>query len=403
MRPLLATIAGLIIFAGSHAQADDLVVLARTLHTSGSDGIIENAAIVIKDGKIDRVGVQGEIRLPDGVAVREAAVVLPGLIDMRTTLGLSGMYNVPADQDQDEVTGPTQAQLRALDSYNPREPLIDYVRSYGVTTVHATPGDLNLIAGQGSVFKTAGDSVGEAVLKPVASMVFNLGENPKMTYGARDQAPGTRMASAAMIRQALYDARHYADGDDEKVDLAKAALAKVVEGETPALFTVFREDDIATALRIAREFELDLWLNYVTEGYLMRDVLAESSAKIILGPTTLGPAGLQTYNATYENPALLHAAGIPLTFSTGHESYVPKEHILLFELGIAIANGYPADAAIRAATIEAAELLGLDERIGSIERGKDADLVMFDGDPFEYTSHVLGVVIDGREHRSDIR
>jgi imidazolonepropionase-like amidohydrolase len=229
-------------------------------------------------------------------------------------------------------------------------------------------------------------------------VVFNLGEAVKANSGGKDKAPGTRMATAAIIRQALLDARAYAAADDseDKVDLDKQALARLLAGELPALFTVHREDDIATAIRIAAEFELELWLHYATEGYLVRDLIRASGARVLLGPTMLRLEGIQGLNASLENPALLHRAGVPISFATGHEGYVPKSRVLLFEMAIAVANGLPARAAIEAATIDAARLLGVDGRIGSIERGKDADLVLFDGDPFEYTSQVQAVIIDGR-------
>ncbi len=377
--------------------AGDLVILADTVHTAGPRGVLRDAAILLRDGRISRISSREDLRLPEDIEVLRAEVVTPGLVDARTTVGLSGALNIPADQDHDETTGASQAQLRAIDSYNPREAMLDTVRRYGVTTIHATPGDANLIAGQGAILKTAGDTVAEAVLKPVASMLFNLGEEPKSAYAADRKAPATRMASAAIIRQALLDARHYArhGSDDGKTDLALAALADVVESRLPALFTAHREDDIATALRIAQEFELKAWIQYATEGYLMRRQLREAGVPIILGPTMQRLDGIQTLNASLENAALLHSAGVPIAFSTGHEDYVPKTRILLFEMTVAVANGLPAVDAIEAATINPARLLGVDERVGSLEPGKDADLVLFDGDPFEYTSHVRAVIIDG--------
>jgi imidazolonepropionase-like amidohydrolase len=387
----------LVFLALQPASAEDIVILADVLHTAGPAGVIRDGAVVIADGRISAVGRRDELRLPADATTHRAAVVTPGLIDTRTTLGLSGMFNVPSDQDHDELTGASQAQLRAIDSYNPSEPLIGYVRAHGVTAVHATPGDSNVIAGQGAVFKTAGDTVEAAVLKPVASMLFNLGETPKAAYAEKVQPPGTRMATAAIIRQALLDAAHYAEhgAQDGKTDLALEALARVVAGELPAVFTAHREDDIATALRIGREFGIVVWIQYATEGYLARDALAESGSSVLAGPALQRLRGLESLNASLENAALLRDAGVPVTFSTGHEAYVPKQRVLLFEIAVAVANGFPADAAIRAATIDAATLLGVNDRIGSIERGKDADLVLFDGDPFEYTSHVTAVFIDG--------
>ncbi|MFK8052567.1 MAG: amidohydrolase family protein [Woeseiaceae bacterium] len=391
---LVATIAA----ANTHAQ--DLVILADEVYTSGPEGRIEKAAIMISDGKITAIGSMASMTYPADTPQRTAATVIPGLIDSRTTLGLSGAWNIRADQDHNELTAPNQAQLRGIDSYNPSEMLIDFVREHGVTTAHVTPGDGNLIAGQGAIVKLHGDTVAEAVIRPVASMIFNLGESPKESYASRKIAPGTRMASAAIIRQALYAAQHYAEhgGKEGKVDLAVAALVPVVNGEIPAVFTAHREDDISTAIRIGKEFDLDLYIQYATEGYLMRDDLKAAGVKIMAGPALQRLEGLEAYNASLENSGLMHAAGIPVSFSTGHEGYVPKQRILLYEMGVAVANGFPAEAAIAAGTIEAARMLGIDDQVGSIEVGKDADLVLFDGDPFEYTSHIEAVYIDGMTH-----
>lgn len=383
--------------ASAPALAQDLVIIADEVYTAGPQGRISNAAIVIDDGKISAVGPVAAMTMPAGVVQRSAKVVTPGLIDARTTMGLSGAWNIAADQDHNEETGPNQAQLRAIDSYNPRELLVEFARRHGVTTAHVTPGDSNLIAGQGAIVKTSGKTVADALVRPVASMLFNLGESPKQTYGANDKAPGTRMASAAIIRQALLDAKHYAEhGADDGIDLALAALVPVVNGELPAVFSVHREDDIATAMRIADEFDLDLHLQYATEGYLMRDRIKASGAPVMAGPTLQRLEGLEAYNASLENAALMRAVGIPVVFSTGHEGYVPKQRVLLYEIAIAVANGFPATAAIEAATIDAARMLKIDQRVGSIEPGKDADLVLFDGDPFEYTSPIIAVYVNGQ-------
>lgn len=390
-------------FSASHAAS--LVIDADTVYTGDDSGTLQNARVVVENGRITAVGSADEIQAPDDAQRLSAAVLTPGLIDARTTVGLSGAYNVRADQDQDEVTGPNTAHLRALDGFNPSETMLDFVRGYGVTTVRTGPGDLNPIAGQMAVFKTAGRLTESMALRPVAGMVFNLGERPKTTYGSRQQMPQTRMAVAAMIRTALAQTQAKISGADNEgaesegktppPDLKVDALIPVLEGDMPAVFIAHRSDDIDTALRLAEEFGLDAQIAYATEAYLMRERLADAGVPLLVGPAMQRLDGLQTNNASLENAALLHDAGIRFAFSTGHEAYVPKNRVLLFELGVAVANGLPAEAAVQAATLTAAELLGVDDRVGSITVGKDADLVLYNGDPFEYTTHVTRVIIDG--------
>jgi imidazolonepropionase-like amidohydrolase len=394
------------------AWAQKIAVEADTLSTEGQAQTLSPGVVLIENGKITAVGPASAVTVPEGFERLHAKVATPGLIDAKTSVGLSGWFNVRADQDQDESSAPNTADVRALDSFNPREPLLEYIRDLGVTTVQTGPGPDNPIAGQAGIFKTAGPhGVMEAdamAVRTYSAMVFNLGENPKSVYGSKDKAPSTRMGTAEIIRKALLDAQHYRhkweewEKSDQKDpakrpvhDLKLEALALVVEGNVPAIFVADREDDISTALRIAREFSLKLILAQATEGYLARDVIRRAGVPVILGPTTQRMDALQTQNATLENAALLTDVGIPIALGSGFEDYVPKNHVLLFEAAIAGANGLRMDRALEAATIGAARILGIADRVGSLEPGKDADLALFDGDPFEYTSHVDAVLVNG--------
>ena len=390
--------------AGEPARATALAVEAETLHTVAGP-MLRNAVVVIEDGRVAKVGPADRTRIPEGARVIAARVVTPGLIDVHTSIGLAGLYNVDADRDQDEDTDPNWAQLRALDSFNPSEPLLRYLLEHGVTLVQASPGPVNPVAGQAGVFRTHGTLADQMLVRSPSALVFNLGEQPKATYGKDRKAPTTRMGTAALIRKALADGLEYArrrEGkgrkrDDEVPDrdLRLEALARVARGELRALFTAHRADDIMTALRIRREFELDAVLAGATEGYLVAEAIREAGVPVLVGPVMERVGRPETENATFENAAILSRQGVPIAIRSGFESYVPKARVVLFEAAVAAANGLHPTRALRAITLGAAEILGVAADYGSLEPGKVADLVLFDGDPFEYTSHVERVIVAG--------
>lgn len=385
------------------SAAVTLVVEAEEIHTvSGS--ILVDGVIVIEDGRIRRVGTSDDVRIPADAEWIRAKIVTPGLIDAHSSVGLAGLYNVPADQDQDETTGPNQAGLRALDGFNPDEPLMRYLLEHGVTLVQTGPGPANPIAGQTGVFRTHGKTADEMSVRFPSGVLFNLGETPKSTYGSKHKFPSTRMGTAALIRKALQEASDYqrkravGKGDKGKRpdhDLGKEALGRLLRREIPAIFTAHREDDILTALRIAEEFHLDCVLAGATEGYLVIDPIRQAGVPVLVGPIMERISSPESMNATFENAAFLSAAGIPLAIRSGNESYVPKARLVLFEAAIAAANGLGKQAALKSITLDAARILGVERRHGSIEAGKTADLVLFDGDPFEYATHVEAVIAAG--------
>jgi imidazolonepropionase-like amidohydrolase len=399
--PVAATLRGLgaalvLALSAVSSSAETLLVTADTLYTSSDAGVIEGGAVLIDDGRIAAVGPLASMSVPAGTRTLEAAVVLPGLVDSHTLVGVSGSYNVDADQDGFEASDPAGARYRVLDSFNPRELLVNEALKLGTTTVHVTPRPTAPIAGSTAVFKTSGTVADEMLIRRDPAVLFNLGVAPKQAFG--DQGgPGTRMATAALIRGEFTRAREWAakDEDERDRDLGLEMLAKVLAGDALAVFTAHREDDIATALRLAREFDLRAVINYGTEAYLMRETLREHDATVVLAPPMQRATGMEKWNSTLEAAALLHDGDVPFVFATGYEAYVPKSRVLLWEVAMAVANGLPAETAVRAATIEPAELWGVADRVGSLEPGKDADLVLFDGDPFEYTTHIKHVVVGG--------
>lgn len=384
----------------STATSEVLVVHVEQLRT-GTGTTLRNAHVVVEDGRIRAVGVADEIAIPSGARVLTGWVATPGFIDAHTSAGLSGLRNVPAVLDQDEHTDPDQSALRAIDAFDPRDPLLRFLLEHGVTTVQTGPGPVNPIAGQAGIFRTHGRSAEEMAIRAPSAMVFNLGEIPKAAY-KESRGGSTRMGTAALIRQKLVAGRHEAKGGgffggrDVPPNLGLEALGQVAAGELPALFRARRADDILTALRIGREFGLDITIADATEGYLVSELLRAAKVPVLVGPVMQRVATPETENASYENAALLAAAGVPVALRTGFESYVPKNRVLLFEAAIAAANGLGAEGALRAITLTPAEMLGIADDYGSIETGKVADLVLFDGDPFEYRSHVTAVVAGGQ-------
>lgn len=383
------------------AESEELVVLAGRLHTVAVDPI-EDGAVHVKDGKIVYAGPRKDFELPDGVPVLAAAVVTPGLIDAHSVVPLNGAYNTPADQDADETTDPNQADLRALDAFNPAEPLLRFLLEQGITVIHACPGRANAVAGQTGVFRTHGKTAEGMTVRFPQMLLFNLGESPKETYP--DKKPGTRMGTAALVRGALNDAANYArkkraakdDASQPDRNLKHEALGQVLEQKLPAMFCAQRADDIVTALRLTNEFKLKSRLALSAEAYLLGDKLAEAKLPIIVHPTMQRVAELETYNSSLANAAALADRELLIAIASGVENYVPKTRVARQEAAMAAVYGLGFDRALKAITIDAAKILEIDDRFGTLEAGKTADLVLYDGDPFEHVTHVSAVIIDGR-------
>ena len=365
--------------------AQDFVVRAETVHTMAG-AAIENGVVVVQGGKIALVGPAATVRLPAGLPVRSAKVLVPGLIDAHATAGLTGFLNIPHDQDQLDEAAPIQPELRAIDAYNAHDPLVSWLRSFGVTTLHTGHAPRALVAGQTMVVKTHGRSVEKDVVVPFAMVACTLGDGGRAGRGdASSKKPGTRAKSAALLRQALIEAREYVkqreSDENAPVQLRHEALAAVLRGEARLLVTAHRAHDITTTLRIEREFSIQVVLDGVAEAYLLLDELAERGRPVLPHPPMARTRG-ELGNATMELPRLLAEKQVPFAMQSGFESYVPKSRVVLFEAGVAVGQGLTAERALRALTIDAARLLGIAERTGSLEVGKDADLAWYDGDPF---------------------
>ena len=293
-----------------------------------------------------------------------------------------------------------------MDSYDGREKLIGWLRSHGVTTMHTGHGPGSLISGQTMIVKTVGDEVEQAVIVPAAMVAATLGDDALNSgrTAARDSRQDDRHAAAEFQKAKEYDAKQTAAKEDSKParDLRLETLALVLKGELPLLVTVNRAHNIVSALRLAKEFNFKLILDGAAEAYTVVDQIKAANVSVIVHPT-MQRAGGETENLSMENAATLHKAGIPIALQSGFEGYVPKTRVVLFEAAMAAANGLTFEEALGSVTIDAARLLGISRRVGSLETGKDADLALFDGDPFEHTSHVIKVIINGRIASEEIR
>ncbi len=383
------------------ALAQDVAIRGETVHTMAGPAIADGV-VVIDDGKIVAVGPAASTPIPEGIAVVTAKVVTPGLVDARTVVGLSGYMNQSHDQDQLDTSAPVQPQLRAIDAYNPDEVLVAWLRGFGVTTIHTGHGPGALVSGQTMIAKTIGTTADAAVVVPQAMVAANLGPEALATGG---KAPGTRAKQIAMLRSALLAAKEAEApkggkkgeakaGPDKPPSLEVQTMRDVLAGKLPLLVTANRAQDIMSALRLKQEFGIDLVLDSAAEAYLLTDQIKAAGVRVILHPPMARQYG-EFENASFTTGAVLKAAGIPFAYQSGFEGYVPKTRVVLFEAGIAAANGLAWNDALASITIDAARVIGMEQRIGSLEVGKDGDVALFDGDPFEYASHAVGVVIDG--------
>jgi imidazolonepropionase-like amidohydrolase len=393
-------------FAGAQTT-QPLAIRADTIHTMSSAGTIKNGVVLLRDGKIDAVGAANDVRIPDGVKTIDAKVVTPGLIDAHTIVGLQGYLNEPREQDQLEKSAPIQPELRAMDAFNGREKLVEWVRGFGVTTIHAGPEPGELVPGQTMIIKTRGPTVDDGLLKSTAMLSITLGEGALAEE--KGKSPGTRPKELALLRGELVKAQEYekkraraatrpatnpADDKTSARDLRTEVFVRVLKGELPILVTAHRATDILSALKLAKEYKLKLVLDGASESYLLIDQIKAAGVPVIVHPTMFRSHG-EAENLSMETASKLRAAGIPIALQSAYEGYVPKTRVVLFEAALAAANGLSFDDALGSITRDAAKILDISDRVGSIEKGKDADIACFDGDPFEYTTHCTTTVIDG--------
>lgn len=359
------------------------------------------ADILLADGKIAAIGT--DLTAPADAVVFDAdgLDVFPGFVDAHTHIGLDG-YGIGYEGcDYNEMNDIWTPQLRAIDGINPRDPSLADARRAGVTCVCTGPGSANVLGGTFLAMKTVGDRVDKMVVRDPVAMKCAFGENPKRCY--RDKCDSTRMSTAAFLRGALMQARDYgarkqaANGDITKMPAYNQkleALLPVLAREIPLKAHAHQANDIFTALRIAREFNLRLTLEHVTEGHLIADELAEEKdVPMAVGPSLTFASKFELQNKSWSTPAVLTAAGCHVSIITD-SSVIPQQYLPLCA-GMAIKAGMDPFDALKAITLNPAEHIGVADRVGSLEVGKDADLVITAGSPFEVLTEVKAVFIDG--------
>jgi imidazolonepropionase-like amidohydrolase len=381
---------------GRHTVQAQIAIKGDLIYTM-TGAPIKNGVILIKDGKIDAVGAATAVQVPQSYKVYSAKVVTPGLVDAHTSVGLAGIYNVSSDQQELERTSPIQPELRALDSYNPNEELISWVRNYGTTTINTGHAPGALVSGQTMIVKTSPDGF-KSILDTTSMVVFTVGSS----VGDNFSSPKTSAKGIAMLRSELQAAQAYtkkmANADASKRperNLKMETLAAVLKGEHRALITANKANDILTALRLKKEFNLDMVLDGAAESYMVIEEIKAAGVPVVLHPT-MSRANGESKNISFETASVLAKAGIPVAIQSGFEQYVPRARVILFEASVAVANGMTTEQALAAVTTTPAKILGQEKRVGALAKGMDADVVLYDGDPFEYLTHVCTVIIDGK-------
>ena len=371
-------------------------------------GTIENGTILIENGKIKDLAA--DLVLPDDLETIDlkGAWVIPGLIDAHTHISNfsePGMLDSKMPWDGNEMSDPVRAHVRAIDALNPFEPAIKKVRNAGFTTVCTLPGSGNLIGGLGVVYKLRGRTAEQMVIPGKEPMKMALGENPKRNYYPKDKIH-TRMGNAALLRKTLYDAVVYQEkkqnaekhGEFFERVFEKEVLLPVINGEKRCRIHSHRSDDIVTAIRIAEEFGLKYSIEHCTEGYKIKDFLAEKEVTAVVGPMMMSPYKNEVWDLRVENCGELVAAGVNVCITADTASHTCY---LTNDIGILIAHGLDPVKALEAVTINPARLLEVDDRVGSLEVGKDADIAVFDGDPFSNYSRCQMTIIDGKIYHEE--
>jgi imidazolonepropionase-like amidohydrolase len=366
------------------------------------NGVIENCDILIKGKKFEKIGKN--LQCEDGEVIDATGkIVIPGIVDPHCHIGMweDGMDFEGADGN--EYIDPVTPSLRAIDAINPMDRCFEEAYKGGVTTVVTGPGSANVIGGIFSAIKTCGDRIDDMIVKEECALKVAFGENPKRVYSEQKKTPTTRMATANILRKQLVKAQNYlnkienAKGDKTKIpdrDLDMEILGKVLKREVMVKAHAHRADDILTAIRIAKEFNIIMSVDHCTEGHLIPNYLKEKNLTVIIGPIVTERCKIELKNLTLKAASILNENGIEFGLCTDHP--VVAEQNIVMCASLAAREGLPYEKALEAITINAAKAVHIDDKVGSIKEGKDADLVIYGGDPLDIRNKPKTVIIDGK-------
>ena len=378
---------------------------AETIMTVGEKGEVEDGLLVIEDGKIEYVGPYRKEKVPENVDLLDFGdrTIMPGLVDAHTHVGMHEDGEGWEGQDTNEMTDPITPQVKAIDGINPAGLGLQDAINAGVTAVNTGPGSANVIGGQFAAIKTTGSLIlDEILIREPTAVKMATGENPKRVYNEKDQIPSTRIGTGATLRKALFDAEDYLNRKQEngeensfKKDYKLEALAPVVKGELKAKVHAHRADDIVTAIRIAEKFDLDFSIDHCTEGHKIAGFLADHEADAVVGPSMTSRSKRELIERTFKTPGVLEDAGVRVSITTD-SPVIPIQYLPLLA-AFAIREGMSKEGALRAITINSAEIAGIDDRVGSLEAGKDGDFIVMDGSIFDVENNVDKVFVEGKE------
>ncbi len=372
-----------------------LLIRNGLLNTMENDETIY-ADMLIKDGKIAKIGKNIPVNSDTKIFDAKNKYVFPGFIDAHSHIGISQEKATMQNDECNESTNPLTPCMRAIDAINPMDSAFHNALAAGITGVMAGPGSSNAIGGQFAFIKTHGRCIDDMVVLAPSAIKIAFGENPMTCYGANGNIPSTRMAIAALIREEFFLAEQYfqdyKNGSVQK-DFNMECYRELFECKIPLKAHVHREDDIFTAIRIAKEFNLDLTLDHCTEGHLIAEEIAASTYPAIVGPSLASRTKNEVSLSDFNTPGILQKAGVKIALTCDHP--VSRIQYLPLCAALAVKEGLSKQAALRAITIDAAEICRVSERLGSLKENKDADIVIYDGDPFEISSSVIATIING--------
>jgi len=368
---------------------------------SMADNDYQKGSVLIKEGKIVKISENIEIKDDYEVVDAKGKIVMPGVIDAHTHLGIDEDGVGWEGQDYNEMTDPITPQMRAIDAVNPEDFGIKEALENGVTTIMTGPGSANVVGGESIVIKTKGKTIDEMVLKNPAGIKAAFGENPKRVYNEQNKLPTTRMGIAAIMRENLMKAEDYlakkekAQKEDEPFDrdIKMESMIRIIKKELPLKLHAHRADDIMTAIRVAKEFDINMTLEHCTEGHKVADEIAEANIPAVVGPSMTGRVKVELSDLSFKTAGVLAKAGVKVALMSDHP-VIPTKNAPIYA-ALAAKAGLDKDEALKAITINPAEILGVDDRVGSIEEGKDADLIIFTGHPLDISSEINKVLING--------